>query len=112
MFHFPGQNVNLGRKCQFEEPKSAHSITEKTSPPTASGATENFPFPEMEIQNYPGYPFHSQPDIRKKSLNRQIVGRETFAPCQEAQNTLFCPSQEKFHTVVSSKGVRNISGAR
>ena len=28
----------------------------------------------------------------------------------EAKNTLFCPSQEKFHTVVS-RGLRNISEA-
>ena len=30
------------------------------------------------------------------------------AKVQEARNTLFCPSQEKFHTVVL-QGVRNIS---
>jgi len=43
------------------------------------GATENFPHPDVGESDYPGYPFEMEPDARRGSVGRKVIGKETFA---------------------------------
>ena len=49
-----------------------------------------------------------QKKLRKKTLEWQKKNAKRRGLSQEVGNTLFCPSDDKFHAVVL-KGVRNIS---
>jgi hypothetical protein len=60
-------------------------------------------------QPAPWGPEGDHPEVRPSQAGSQTPGRLS-SMLQELQNTLFCPLQEKFDTVVF-KGARNICGA-
>jgi hypothetical protein len=64
----------------------------------------------QKILNVPLYTGPWDALLRRDGGFRLLLTSGSSELDQEARNTPFCPSQEKFHTVVL-RGVRNISDA-